>query len=313
MPKENISFEHFDPDLELGKILDANGKPIKLRKKPGRKPNPPSPAQRKAQNRAAQRAFRERKRREMREAELTVQECMKERSQTIEELNRCKKRIEELEFENKYLKGYALTLKLTCSAHQIQVPRLWENGAEEMSFSETKDIPQELEFFLDRNTDIMPLDISEEEQLPPSSILESPLSSSLSSSSSSDIFSDIHSDFLNNTTTTADNEDYVLDDALSTIAPQLASHLETSFFQQLLKTDLVVNHRHQPTTCVTKAQENSRCISDPIDHPRNNSVSSQMTSLDAIEQVRLVKNLDEEMRTLFTSSKYSLRIQAYLY
>jgi hypothetical protein len=35
--------------------------PVKIRKKPGRKPNPASPALRKAQNRAAQRAFRERK------------------------------------------------------------------------------------------------------------------------------------------------------------------------------------------------------------------------------------------------------------
>jgi hypothetical protein len=41
--------------------LDEQGNPIKIRKKPGRKPNPASPALRKAQNRAAQRAFRERK------------------------------------------------------------------------------------------------------------------------------------------------------------------------------------------------------------------------------------------------------------
>lgn len=41
-----ISFEHFDPTLELG-TLDENGKPIRPKKKPGRKPNPPSPAQRK--------------------------------------------------------------------------------------------------------------------------------------------------------------------------------------------------------------------------------------------------------------------------
>jgi hypothetical protein len=45
MPTE-ISFEHFDPTLELG-TLDENGKPIRPKKKPGRKPNPPSPAQRK--------------------------------------------------------------------------------------------------------------------------------------------------------------------------------------------------------------------------------------------------------------------------
>jgi hypothetical protein len=45
MPTE-ISFEHFDPTLELG-TLDEHGKPIRPKKKPGRKPNPPSPAQRK--------------------------------------------------------------------------------------------------------------------------------------------------------------------------------------------------------------------------------------------------------------------------
>ncbi|KAK9763935.1 hypothetical protein K7432_008973 [Basidiobolus ranarum] len=44
------------------------------KKKPGRKPNPASPALRKAQNRAAQRAFRERKDRHLKELE----ECVKE-------------------------------------------------------------------------------------------------------------------------------------------------------------------------------------------------------------------------------------------
>ncbi|KAG9305656.1 hypothetical protein G9A89_022578 [Geosiphon pyriformis] len=42
------------------------------RKKPGRKPNPASPALRKAQNRAAQRAFRERKERHLRDLENTI-------------------------------------------------------------------------------------------------------------------------------------------------------------------------------------------------------------------------------------------------
>ena len=113
----DISFEHFDPELEL-KNLDENGKPIKPRKKPGRKPNPPSPAQRKAQNRAAQRAFRERKRREMRDAETNIKKCLYMRDQAMKDAKQLRKKVNELRYENNFLKGQVLTLKIACVANR---------------------------------------------------------------------------------------------------------------------------------------------------------------------------------------------------
>jgi hypothetical protein len=150
----DISFEHFDPELEL-KNLDENGKPIKPRKKPGRKPNPPSPAQRKAQNRAAQRAFRERKRREMRDAETNIKKCLYMRDQAMKDAKELRKKVGELRYENNFLKGQVLTLKIACVANRVDVPKFWDTGMRDKmgsditTFSRTKDIPQSLEFFLD--------------------------------------------------------------------------------------------------------------------------------------------------------------------
>lgn len=158
-----IAFEHFDPEFELGN-LDINGKPIKPRKKPGRKPNPPSPAQRKAQNRAAQRAFRERKRREMRDAETNIKKCISMRDQAIKEAKSLRKKVRELRYENNYLKGQLLTLKIACMADRVNVPKFWDTGMRDKMGSDvttrsrTKDIPQPLEFFLNSKKDIVTMD-----------------------------------------------------------------------------------------------------------------------------------------------------------
>lgn len=157
---EDIAFEHFDPEFELGN-LDINGKPIKPRKKPGRKPNPPSPAQRKAQNRAAQRAFRERKRREMHDAETNIKKCLNMRDQAIKEAKSLQLKVDELRYENNFLKGQLLTLKITCIANRVDVPKFWDTGkrdkmgSDETTSSRTKDIPQPLEFFLDKKRCIL--------------------------------------------------------------------------------------------------------------------------------------------------------------
>ncbi|GAA5800424.1 hypothetical protein HPULCUR_005854 [Helicostylum pulchrum] len=269
--------------MELGN-LDANGRPIRPRKKPGRKPNPPSPAQRKAQNRAAQRAFRERKRREMRDAESLVKKCIYARDCALRENTRLSRRLEELKFETNYLKGYALTLKMACIANQVEVPKFWDTGvtddtgADEMTFSKTKGVPQQLEFFLDKQMNIISLmdqhvkessnNTMNDNDLPPSSILSSsPSSSSLmdhtssmgsplsSSSSESSNYSDDFDNQSNNNTTTRD--DFDMNHTISSIAPQLASHLETPFFQQLLNTDLVgSNPLNNPTFCPTNNAKN---------------------------------------------------------
>ncbi|KAI7851790.1 hypothetical protein BDC45DRAFT_203486 [Circinella umbellata] len=171
----DISFEHFDPELELGN-LDENGRPIRPRKKPGRKPNPPSPAQRKAQNRAAQRAFRERKRREMREAEATIKRALYVRDQALRQTNRLERKVKELEYENNHLRGYILTLKLACTASRVDVPNFADTGArddigaEKLMSSKSKNMSQALEFFLDKDMHIISL---QEEHLP-ADLLKSP-------------------------------------------------------------------------------------------------------------------------------------------
>ncbi|EXX55084.1 hypothetical protein RirG_228540 [Rhizophagus irregularis DAOM 197198w] len=85
------------------------------RKKPGRKPNPASPALRKAQKRAAQRAFRERKERHLRELENTIKTL---RESQYESLIKCQREyshfrslIEQLEAENSFLKEIAFTFE----------------------------------------------------------------------------------------------------------------------------------------------------------------------------------------------------------
>jgi hypothetical protein len=264
---DTISFEHFDPELELGN-LDENGRPIRPRKKPGRKPNPPSPAQRKAQNRAAQRAFRERKRREMREAESTVKRCMYARDQALCESRRLKRRLDELQFESNYLKGYALTLKMACIANNVEVPKFWDTGvtdelgADELTFSKTKGVPQQMEFFLDKNMNIISIDHHHESnssntmsdnELPPSSIL------SCSSPKSSYLVDDENNGFSSPESSYASDfgsssSDFDISNTLSSIAPQLASHLQTPFFQQLLNTDLVGTNQFVPSSCSTKDQ-----------------------------------------------------------
>ncbi|CDH50974.1 hypothetical protein RO3G_16615 [Lichtheimia corymbifera JMRC:FSU:9682] len=187
----DIAFEHFDPEIELCNV-DENGRPIRPRKKPGRKPNPPSPAQRKAQNRAAQRAFRERKRREMREAEANVKRALYARDQAVREANKLRRRVKDLEYENKHLKGFMLTLKLACHAHRVDVPNYSDSGArdelgnEKMMESSSNVMPQNLEFFLDRHSHIVSL---QDESLPKSIDPQSPGSMNNASTPSSSNYS----------------------------------------------------------------------------------------------------------------------------
>lgn len=97
--------------------------PVKVRKKPGRKPNPASPALRKAQNRAAQRAFRERKERHLRELELAVKQVREQRDRLQAENEQLKGDNDILRSENWYLKGTVLTLQLVCFRHNLVIPQ----------------------------------------------------------------------------------------------------------------------------------------------------------------------------------------------
>lgn len=104
-------------------MASNGGQPVKIRKKPGRKPNPASPALRKAQNRAAQRAFRERKERHMRELEVAIKQIREQRDKLHVENEQLKADQEIMRSENWYLKGIVLTLQLVCFQHNLVIPQ----------------------------------------------------------------------------------------------------------------------------------------------------------------------------------------------
>lgn len=96
--------------------------PTRVRKKPGRKPNPATPFLRKAQNRAAQRAFRERKEQHLRELEETIQVMRKERKTLMKQLNETSKEAKTYKAEACFLRSLLLTMQLTCLHNKIDIP-----------------------------------------------------------------------------------------------------------------------------------------------------------------------------------------------
>ncbi|KAF9920539.1 hypothetical protein FBU30_009612 [Linnemannia zychae] len=90
-------------------VRDSSSQPpTKTRKKPGRKPNPASPAVRKEQNRAAQRAFRDRKERHLQQLENMIKELKDTHHHASirfqRESQQLKSIIESLQSENYYLR-----------------------------------------------------------------------------------------------------------------------------------------------------------------------------------------------------------------
>lgn len=92
------------------------------KKKPGRKPNPASPALRKAQNRAAQRAFRERKERHIMELESESKQLREQRDKLLVENKALRSSVGVLGQEGSYLKGLVLSLQLVCLLHKVAIP-----------------------------------------------------------------------------------------------------------------------------------------------------------------------------------------------
>ncbi|KAI7851789.1 hypothetical protein BDC45DRAFT_537943 [Circinella umbellata] len=140
--------------------LDANGQPIKIRKKPGRKPNPASPALRKAQNRAAQRAFRERKERHLRDLENTIRSLRDQRNSTAKELATVKSKLDGCKAENWYLRGVVLTLQFVCLHHHIHIPTHSPYLTEEALADIAKTSPHAIEAYVNaytqNNVDLKP-------------------------------------------------------------------------------------------------------------------------------------------------------------
>ncbi|KAJ8656899.1 hypothetical protein O0I10_007496 [Lichtheimia ornata] len=141
--------------------MDINGQPVKIRKKPGRKPNPASPAVRKAQNRAAQRAFRERKERHLRDLENTIRSLREQRNHATKELNSMKTKLDGYKAENWYLKGVVLTLQFVCLHHSIQIPTHSPYLTEEALNDMAKTSPHAIEAYVNaytrNNIDLKPM------------------------------------------------------------------------------------------------------------------------------------------------------------
>ncbi|ORX54521.1 hypothetical protein DM01DRAFT_1407361 [Hesseltinella vesiculosa] len=132
--------------------LDENGQPIKIRKKPGRKPNPASPALRKAQNRAAQRAFRERKEKHLRDLETTIRTLRDQKNNAVKELHTTKSKLDAYKAELWYLKGTVLTLQFVCLHHNIFIPTHSPYLTEETLSDMAKTAPHAVEAYVNAYT-----------------------------------------------------------------------------------------------------------------------------------------------------------------
>ena len=146
------------PSIEGGARVGEQ--PVKVRKKPGRKPNPASPALRKAQNRAAQRAFRERKERHLRELETTIKSLREKHHATTKELQTTQAMLDSFRVENWYLKGVVLTLQFVCMHHHILIPShspyLSEEALSEMAHSSPHAIESYVNAYTLNNVNLKP-------------------------------------------------------------------------------------------------------------------------------------------------------------
>ncbi|KAG0191266.1 hypothetical protein DFQ28_000661 [Apophysomyces sp. BC1034] len=112
-------------EQESRAYVNEHGQTIKIRKKPGRKPNPAPPALRREQNRAAQRAFRERREHEekhIRELENTIRTLREQRNRAIKELGQQKKANDATKVKNWYLTGLVLTFHFIYMYNNIPIP-----------------------------------------------------------------------------------------------------------------------------------------------------------------------------------------------
>lgn len=274
----SLNFEHFDPQFEFGTVDKQTGEPVRPRKKPGRKPNPPTPAQRKAQNRAAQRAFRERKRREMHEAEMTVKRCLYMRDQAIQEAEGLRNKVDELTYEVNYLRGMVLSYKLACHANRVDVPKCndFMDGSSNIKTTSST-IPPSLEVFLNNQRRIIDATIpSSASSAAGNDNLESDKEDNDKENQEDDLYTALIDDSKTDSSSISgmnpeesllhhnemqqqQEEEKVIEENrqqqerdadgmlvdVAAIAPQLANHLESPFIQQLMTADLVQHGMQQ--------------------------------------------------------------------
>ncbi|KAI8099659.1 uncharacterized protein BX664DRAFT_382166 [Halteromyces radiatus] len=112
-----FSFQYFDEACDVG-VENEHGERVRKRKRPGRKPNPPSQQERREQNRLAQRNFREREQQRRQARDRQWKEYM-------EELDSLRQRVAVAEYESNYLRGLILQLLLASIAQRGTVPQVW--------------------------------------------------------------------------------------------------------------------------------------------------------------------------------------------
>ncbi|KAG0171633.1 hypothetical protein DFQ28_000662 [Apophysomyces sp. BC1034] len=114
--------ESLETEQEPRVYVNEYGQTIKMRKKPGRKPNPAPPALRREQNRTAQRVFRKRKENRLHELENTIRTLREQRNRAIKDLGQQKKANDALKAKNWYLRGLVMTLHFICMYNNVAIP-----------------------------------------------------------------------------------------------------------------------------------------------------------------------------------------------
>ncbi|KAI9279538.1 hypothetical protein BY458DRAFT_431539 [Sporodiniella umbellata] len=151
----------WDDESSSPSLDDLSDTPAKkIKKRPGRKPNPASPTLRKAQNRAAQRAFRERKERHLHELEETIKQLREQRNTMAAELKQAQAKMNGYRVENWYLKGVVLTLQFVCLHHQVPIPAhapyLSEEALDDMAKVQPDGIESYVNTYTKNNADLKP-------------------------------------------------------------------------------------------------------------------------------------------------------------
>ncbi|KAF7721816.1 hypothetical protein EC973_004109 [Apophysomyces ossiformis] len=103
-------------------VFDVVDEPVKVHRRPGRIPNPAAMDARKEQNRVAQRAFRERKRRDFCKLQETIKALREEGDRLTKELQNLKAEHEILKTEKWYFRGTAISLHFLCLQKKIFIP-----------------------------------------------------------------------------------------------------------------------------------------------------------------------------------------------
>ncbi|OZJ02563.1 hypothetical protein BZG36_04332 [Bifiguratus adelaidae] len=110
--------------IQISAQTEVPPQPAKIKKKPGRKPNPASPAIRKAQNRAAQRAFRERKELHLKELEDSIRQFREKTDQYSKENAELRTKYGGLRQKMRELTDWSAKLQALLEQHDIAVPAM---------------------------------------------------------------------------------------------------------------------------------------------------------------------------------------------